>query len=85
MNLKQIQEAMDYAYKSFRQKHIKKEMSYEELMAIKDAFDMLANELNLIQQKNGKSSLSEENADENMEGQLRMIKALKMNDPLWSL
>lgn len=78
LNLKEIQDRMDAVYRQYKNKALTK----NELLLLKDFLDSLTDDLSISDKKNGKSK---KGGNEFNEKQIKMIEALKMNNPLWDV
>ncbi|HIG92784.1 TPA: hypothetical protein HA234_01140 [Candidatus Woesearchaeota archaeon] len=75
----QYQKGMDLVYKRYRNKGLTK----EQLLFLKDFLDDMGNEFSLIEMREGRKE--RQNPDKHIESQIKMVKALKMNNPLWDV
>ena len=79
LNVKQIQICMDSLYRKWRDQG---KTSKPNLVEISEFLDILTDKLTLMDQREGKNKKGE---DKQTENQVKMIKALRMNNPLWDV
>ena len=78
LDIKHIQERMDAIYKKYRNKGLGR----KELFLLKDFLDDLYDDLSISDQKEGKNKSGH---SKHTQAQIKMIEALKMNNPLWDV
>jgi len=78
LDLKHIQERMDAVFKKYRNKGL----AYDKLLLLKEFGDDVYNDLVMSDKKAGKNK---NNRSKHTEAQIKMIQALKMNNPLWDV
>ena len=79
LGVKQIQVCMDSLYKKWRDQG---KISKPNRVEIGEFLDILTDNLTLMDQREGKNKKGE---DKQTENQVKMIKALRMNNPLWDV
>ena len=83
--LKQIEERTDIIYRKFRDSHINR----KDALLVRGFVDDLMDDLKYCDQRLGKKDKKdkevETEADNDTSNQIKMIKSLRMNNPLWDV
>lgn len=77
LTTEQIEKSFEKVYKKYKDQGI---TSKDNLLLIKDFLDEVMNELNSMDRREGKKI---KNEDEYIENQIKMVRAVRMNNPLW--
>ena len=78
LDLKEVQKRMDIVYRRYRNK----DLTNNQLLLIAQFRDDLYDDLSLSNQKMGKNK---KGRSKDVDKQVKMIEALKMNNPLWDI
>ena len=85
LDMKQIQQRADMTYRQFRDTHTNR----NEAFVVKVFLDKFMDDLQYFDQRLGKKDKKdremEAEVDNNTSNQIKMIKSLRMNNPLWDV
>ena len=81
LTIKQIEERVDMNYRKFRNSRVNR----NDALVAKEMLDLLMDDLKYFNEKLGKKVKEELPEDDNTSNQIKVIKSLRMNNPLWDV